>query len=103
MAMDLKEIESLIKETLTDATVEIQDLAGDGDHYSHIYYYNTSDSSNTDVTQKGNADHNAQIVLRGNQPTTLTLLQQGSTNQSYSLTQYCVTTGGCNISVTQGN
>ena len=34
MAMDLKEIESLIKEALTDATVEIQDLAGDGNHYS---------------------------------------------------------------------
>ena len=34
MAMDLKEIESLIKETLKDATVEIQDLAGDGNHYS---------------------------------------------------------------------
>ena len=34
MAMDLKEIESLIKENLKDATVEIQDLAGDGNHYS---------------------------------------------------------------------
>ena len=34
MAMDLKDIESLIKEALTDATVEIQDLAGDGNHYS---------------------------------------------------------------------
>ena len=34
MAMDLKEIESLIKESLKDAIVEIQDLAGDGDHYS---------------------------------------------------------------------
>ena len=34
MAMDLKEIESLIKEGLTDAKVEIQDLAGDGNHYS---------------------------------------------------------------------
>ena len=34
MAMDLKEIESLIKETLSDAIVEIQDLAGDGNHYS---------------------------------------------------------------------
>ena len=34
MAMDLNEIKSLIKETLTDATVEIQDLAGDGNHYS---------------------------------------------------------------------
>ena len=34
MAMDLKEIESLIKEALSDAKVEIQDLAGDGNHYS---------------------------------------------------------------------
>ena len=34
MAMDLKEIESLIKEALKDAEVEIQDLAGDGNHYS---------------------------------------------------------------------
>ena len=34
MAMQLKEIESLIKETFPDAIVEIQDLAGDGNHYS---------------------------------------------------------------------
>ena len=34
MAMNLKEIERLIKEALPDASVEIQDLAGDGNHYS---------------------------------------------------------------------
>ncbi len=34
MAMDLKEIEILIKEAMPDAIVEIQDLAGDGNHYS---------------------------------------------------------------------
>ena len=34
MAMNLKEIELLIKEALPDASVEIQDLAGDGNHYS---------------------------------------------------------------------
>jgi len=34
MAMDLKEIELLIKDALPDASVEIQDLAGDGNHYS---------------------------------------------------------------------
>ena len=34
MAMDLKEIERLIKESFPDASVEIQDLAGDGNHYS---------------------------------------------------------------------
>ena len=34
MAMNLKEIEALIKEALPDANVDIQDLAGDGNHYS---------------------------------------------------------------------
>ena len=34
MAMNLEEIEKLIKEGLPDAIVEIKDLAGDGNHYS---------------------------------------------------------------------
>ena len=34
MAMDLKEIEKYIKEAIPDALIEIQDLAGDGNHYS---------------------------------------------------------------------
>ncbi|MEZ5856898.1 MAG: BolA family transcriptional regulator [Hyphomicrobiaceae bacterium] len=34
MPMDASEIERLIKAALPDATVEIKDLAGDGDHYA---------------------------------------------------------------------
>ena len=34
MAMNIKEIEKLIKEGFPDAIVDIQDLAGDGNHYS---------------------------------------------------------------------
>ncbi len=34
MAMEAVEIERLIKAALPDATVEIRDLAGDGDHYA---------------------------------------------------------------------
>jgi stress-induced morphogen len=34
MAMDAKSIESLIRQALPDAQVEIRDLAGDGDHYA---------------------------------------------------------------------
>ncbi|WP_321389740.1 BolA family transcriptional regulator [Emcibacter sp.] len=34
MAMDAAEIEKLIKESLPDAKVTIQDLRGDGDHYA---------------------------------------------------------------------
>ena len=32
--MDLKEIEKLIKKEIPNAKIEIQDLAGDGNHYS---------------------------------------------------------------------
>ena len=76
---------------------------GSGTHYSHAYFYQTSDGSITDMTQKGSGNHNAQIRIQGNQPTTLNLLQQGSTNQSYSVTQSCYTSGGCTVNVTQGN
>jgi stress-induced morphogen len=34
MGMSAGEIESLIKSALPDATVTVEDLAGDGDHYA---------------------------------------------------------------------
>jgi len=34
MAMEQSEIEAMIIEALPDAIIEIQDLAGDGDHYA---------------------------------------------------------------------
>jgi stress-induced morphogen len=34
MAMDAKSIETLIRQALPDAEVEIRDLAGDGNHYA---------------------------------------------------------------------
>jgi stress-induced morphogen len=34
MAMKAETIEALIKEAFPDASVEIKDLAGDGDHYA---------------------------------------------------------------------
>ncbi|MAN78669.1 BolA family transcriptional regulator [Pelagibacterium flavum] len=34
MPMDAAEIETLIKQALPDAQVDIRDLAGDGDHYA---------------------------------------------------------------------
>ena len=34
MAMDATTIETMIREALPDATVTIEDLRGDGDHYS---------------------------------------------------------------------
>ena len=34
MAMKAEDIESMIKAAFPDATIEIKDLAGDGDHYA---------------------------------------------------------------------
>lgn len=34
MPMDANEIETMIRETIPDAQVEITDLRGDGDHYA---------------------------------------------------------------------
>lgn len=34
MAMKASDIEALIREAFPDATIEIKDLAGDGDHYA---------------------------------------------------------------------
>jgi stress-induced morphogen len=34
MAMSMREIETMIREALPDAKVEVRDLAGDGDHYA---------------------------------------------------------------------
>ena len=38
MAMNIAEIESLIKESIPDAVINIEDLAGDGNHYSATIY-----------------------------------------------------------------
>ena len=50
-----------------------------------------------------NTGHTATINLSGSYGTALNLLQQGYTSQSYSLSQNCLTVGGCSVSVTQGN
>ena len=76
---------------------------GGGTHYSHTYFYGSADGSNTNIMQKGSANHNSQIKLQGSEPTTLNLLQQGSTNQTYNLTQTCHTVGGCSVNITQGD
>jgi hypothetical protein len=62
------------------------------------------DGNDITVLQKGDwAQHTANISLSGSDPTTLDLRQQGTTTQSYSLSQNCVTVGGCSVTVTQGN
>jgi len=72
-----------------------------GNHYAEV---NLSGGSKTvDVLQQGSAAHMASVTLTGPQPSSLNLIQAGSTQQYYSITNNCTTVGGCApISVTQG-
>jgi len=75
---------------------------GDGSKTLNLTTY--SDGNDISVLQKGAwAQHTANITLSGSESTTLDLRQQGTTTQSYSLSQSCATVGGCTVSVTQGN
>jgi hypothetical protein len=60
-----------------------------------------NDDNEVSVLQTGAASHSATITLDGSEGTNLNLIQQGTTAQSYTLNQSCVTTGGCSISVIQ--
>jgi len=72
-----------------------------GNHYAEV---NLSGSSKTvDILQQGSAAHMASVTLTGPQPASLNLIQAGSTQQYYSITNNCATAGGCApITVTQG-
>lgn len=50
MAMDPSQIEQLIKESIPDAQVTIEDLRGDGDHYA-AYVVSTAFKGMTRVQQ----------------------------------------------------
>ena len=66
--------------------------------------YTTSDGNTIDVLQKSNGgEHTANITLTGSYPTDISLIQRGQWDQSYSITNNCITVGGCTISVQQGN
>ncbi len=70
-----------------------------GDQYINLDIYN--DGNNVEIRQKNNGDHYASVVLGGTEPTSIYVMQNGWSNNTYSVTNYCYTSGGCNISVSQ--
>ena len=66
-----------------------------------LNYTSTVDGTVGNIRQAHNGAHTATVVLNGTYPTNITLLQNSSTAQSYSITQNCATLGGCTVSVTQ--
>ena len=73
--------------------------AQNGDKTLTLTIYN--DGNDVSVNQRDNGAHTATITLNGTNPTDLFLLQKGNTTQNYSLSQNCLTSGGCTINVTQ--
>ena len=72
-----------------------------GSQYINLDIYN--DGNDVDLRQTNNGDHYMSVILRGTEPTNITVYQNGWNNKSYSVTNYCYTAGGCSINVTQGN
>lgn len=71
---------------------------GNSDKTLNLTTYN--DNNNIQAIQQV-AGHTATIELDGTYGTTLNFLQQGSSAQTYSLYQNCVTAGGCSVTITQ--
>ena len=71
-----------------------------GSHYADVSL--SGGDKNVDILQQGSASHMTKIGLTG-LPVDLSLSQSGSTQNFYSITFNCATTGGCpKITVTQG-
>jgi len=97
--------------------------AGNADHYAQIYtsggdyndifFSQTGDGNKTlnfvvrtdggeqSMIQSGSGAHTATIDLTGTYKTDLSLTQNSATNQTYTLTNTCLTVAGCSVSVTQ--
>ena len=66
-----------------------------------LNYTSNVDGTIGNIRQAHNGGHTATVVLNGNYPTNINLLQNSSTAQTYTLFQNCQTVGGCSISITQ--
>ena len=96
---------------------------GNADHYARVYtYYGenndiffkqkgngnktfyltvSTDDGEQSIVQKGDGVHTATIGLIGAYTTDLDLTQNSNSNQTYTLTNNCQTSSGCDITVTQ--
>lgn len=59
-----------------------------------------TNSNNISVDQTGSG-HDVILNLYGTQPNNVSVSQSSTTPQSYSIETYCITIGGCSISVDQ--
>ena len=82
-------------------TVDINQ-SGTGEHYLDLQVGSGNYAHDIDISQTGTGNHAGRIELDG-YSTDFDLLQQGSTDQNYSVDMTCGTSAGCTLSTTQGN
>ena len=70
-----------------------------GSQYINLDIY--TDGNDVDLIQKMDGDHYMSVILRGTEPTNIDVTQASNQSKSYSVTNYCYTTSGCTINVTQ--
>ena len=87
--------------TITGSSNTVSVMQKDsGQHYLDVILGGNGHS--VGVTQQGSGNHAARIELNnGGGSSTVSLTQQGSTSQNYTLTQTCTNANGCSTSVTQ--
>jgi hypothetical protein len=74
--------------------------SGTGTKYSDVK--STGNGHSITLDQKDAGVHRARIEVTNNGgSSTVNVLQQGNTNQTYSVQQLCATVGGCSISIQQ--
>ncbi len=106
-----------------DIKISQETGTGNADHFINIYTYGgenndvfikqkgngnkyammtiRTDGGEQSIVQKDDGAHSATIDLTGSYHTDLNLIQYGSTDQTYTLTQNCQTAGGCSVTMTQ--
>ena len=80
-------------------TVDINQ-SDDGSHYLDVLLDTGSYAHDVDISQSGTGNHAARIDLDG-YSTDFDLSQSGGTDQDYSITSTCGSSGGCTLSTTQ--
>jgi len=70
-----------------------------GSKDAEVWVY--ADDSNVSVLQHGSGAHTAYINVDGLYGSNISLEQNSSTAQSYSLSQYCTNSNGCAVNITQ--
>ena len=97
-----------VKKTLSidiDADYVTADIVQNGHGQHDITLDVDNDNSTFDLDQGYNpgssSGHSMNITTSGTYPSTVTVSQQSNTPKSYSLSQTCVTVGGCSVTVTQ--